>query len=810
MSRGFARFSPRSRPLSPDVIVYVRLFGGASIDGPAGPLSGRATQRHRLGLLALLAVQRRLTRDKLIAYLWPSSGETRGRRLLSDSVYRINQAFDGEAIVAAGDELRLDASVVDADVIEFRNAMTAGEYEVAAALYAGPFLDGFFIDDADEFERWVDASRTQFSAEHAAALAALADAAQAAGKHHDAVDWSRRLATADPYSARHALRLMTALAAAGDRVAAIRHARIYTLMLEQELGLEPDPDVAAFAERLVREPPSAARAHPEQTAIADSVAHSDQPPSGRLDVDAPAPDEPVADPPAADVHAAGPPPPPAVRRIRRSGLWRAAAALALAVAGSAAWLATRQGNAESPIGHSAIAVLPFADLSQDGDHEYFADGITEELINALAGIDGVLVSARTSAFAFKGRSVDVREVGRQLGAGSILEGSVRRSGDRVRITAQLIDAATGYHLWSQTYERPMEDVFDIQDQIAAAIVGTVRGTILGETEQRHAGPPDRDVEAYQLYLKGRYNWHRRTGASLRLAAEMFEQAVARAPDYAQAHVGLGDAYAVLGFYEFLPPAEAFPRAQAAAVKALELDPTLARAHATLGYVALYHEWQWSRAEAEFRRAIELAPTYSTAHQWYANFLTAMGRFDEAELAMQQAQQLDPLSLIANAALGWVHFFARNYEEAIAQCLRTLELDPGFELAHLWQGMALEQLGRHDEAAAAIATALRLGDGSAITRAALARSRALQGREAEARAILDGLTGSGQAGYLPAYDIARVFLALGQHDHALKWLERAFVDRSHSMVFLRVDPAFDDLRTDPRFLSLVERTGLNEP
>lgn len=801
------------------MIVYVRFFGGASIDGPAGPLTGRAAQRHRLGLLALLAIQRRLTRDKLIAYLWPSSSESRARRLLSDSIYRINQAFGADAIVAVGEELRLVTAVVGADVIEFRAATAVGNHEAAAAVYTGPFLDGFFLDDADEFERWVDATRLQLASEYEAALGALADAAQAAEDHLGAVDWCRRLAAADPYSARHALRLMKALAAAGDRVAAIRHARVYTVLLEQELGLAPDDEVTVLAERLTREPPTAARVRAASGPAAAGPPSDGLPRGEPQDATSPvAPDlgtdrsrRPVAyaSVAGADVNAAKPPAPVRSTRWRRNR-WRAAAGLALVAIGTAVWLSTRDGNAESAIGHSVIAVLPFADLSQDGDHEYFADGVTEELINALAGIDGILVSARTSAFAFKGRSVDVREVGRQLGAGSILEGSVRRSGDRVRITAQLIDAATGYHLWSQTYERPMEDVFDIQDQISAAIVGTVRGTILGEAEQRPAGPPDRDVEVYQLYLKGRYNWHRRTGASLRLAAELFEQAVARAPDYAQAHVGLGDAYAVLGFYEFLPPAEAFPRAKAAALKALELDPTLARAHATLGYVALYHEWQWSRAEAEFRRAIELAPTYSTAHQWYANFLTAMGRFEEAEFAMQQAQQLDPLSLIANAALGWVHFFAGDYEDAIGQCLRTLELDPGFELAHLWQGMALEQLGRHDEAAAAIATALRLGDGSAITRAALARSRALQGREADARAILDELTRSGEAGYLPAYDIARVLLALGEPDRALEWLERAFMDRSHSMVFLRVDPAFDDLRTDPRFLSLVERTGLNEP
>jgi TolB-like protein/Flp pilus assembly protein TadD len=459
-----------------------------------------------------------------------------------------------------------------------------------------------------------------------------------------------------------------------------------------------------------------------------------------------------------------------------------------------------------PDGPRAIAVLPFVHLGPDDGQAYLGDGIAEELIGALGGVDGIRVVGRTSAFQFRGRDVHPRQIGRALGVEAIIEGSVRVAGARLRVMARLVDVETGYHLWSETYERPMEDVLRIQDEIVRSIVGTLRG--------RLAAPPPAgeiaslvDAEAYNLYLQGRFLWHRRTGPDLRRAVQLMEEAVRRAPDYARAHVGLGDAYAVLGFYDFLPPDEAFPAAKASALRALELDRTLAGAHATLGYVALYHEWDWARAEAEFRKAIEHAPSYSTAHQWYANFLTAMGRFPEAEAAMRHAQELDPLSLIANAALGWVRYYAGEYEGAVAQCQRTLDLDPAFELAHLWLGQALERLGRPDEAEAAVRRAVELGDRSAITRAALARILAGQGRDAESRAILADLVAQDGSRYLPSYEIAQVHAELGDRPGALQWLDRAYRERSHSMVFLRVDPGFETLRGDPAFEVLADRVGL---
>jgi TolB-like protein/DNA-binding SARP family transcriptional activator/Flp pilus assembly protein TadD len=771
--------------------VYLKVFGGASIEGPSGPLGGRAVHRHRLGLLALLAAHSRITREKVIAYLWPSASETRGRRLLSDSIYRIHAGLRCEAILGAGDDLRLNPDCLACDMVEFRRAMEAGDFHRAAEVYAGPFLDGFFIPDADEFERWASRVRDGLAADHQRALEGLATAAEEAGDAAAAVRWWRQAAATDPLSTRFTVRLMHALARAGDRGAAIRQAQAHSRALQEELGAAPDPEVEELLERIRQEPPR------PSGQLLSPAAGRDLGPATRI--------PPHASDPAARVPVERP-----VAGKVGSGVFRRRARavvvvlIVVAMAALAGWLLN--GRDPAPGGPRAIAVLPFVDLGPGNGHAYLGEGIAEELIGALGGMDGMRVVGRTSAFTFGGRDVSARQIGRTLDVDAILEGSVRVADGRLRVMARLVDVETGYHLWSETYERPMEDVLRIQDEIVRSIVGTLRGQ-LTTAPRDGAAVPLVDPEAYNLYLQGRFLWHRRTGPDLRRAVQLMEEAVRRAPDYARAHVGLGDAYAVLGFYDFLPPDDAFPAAKSAALRALELDPTLAGAHATLAYVALYHEWDWPRAEAEFQRAIELAPSYSTAHQWYANFLTAMGRFPEAEAAMRHAQELDPLSLIANAALGWVRYYAGEYELAVAQCQRTLDLDPDFELAHLWLGQALERLGRLDEAEDAVRRAVELGDRSAISRAALARILAHQGRDAEARAILADLVAEDGSRYLPSYEIAQVHAALGDRAGALHWLERAYRERSHSMVFLRVDPGFETLRGDRAFEVLAVRVRL---
>jgi serine/threonine-protein kinase len=452
---------------------------------------------------------------------------------------------------------------------------------------------------------------------------------------------------------------------------------------------------------------------------------------------------------------------------------------------------------------ATVAVLPFVDRSPGRDQEYFSDGITEELISTLARTEGVRVASRTSSFAFKNRNADIRVIADSLDVATVVEGSVRRDGEALRIDARLVNASDGSLLWTDSFDRRSGDAFMVQQEIARAIAQTLRVKLVGGSGS--SGVPAPDEAAYEWYLKGRYAWYTRSEEGLRTAVTYFQRAVDEDSLYVQAHAGLADAYAVLGFYDYMTPMDAFPKAEASARRAADLAPFLAGPRATLGYAALYHRWDFKKGEEEFRRSISLNATYSTAHQWYANLLTAAGRFDEAEREMRRAQEIDPLSLIASAALGWVQYYAGDYAAAAAQCLRTLELNPTYGLAHLWRGWALQEMDSLDAAVESHRQALAVSDSSALYIASLARSLAKRGDRAEAESLLQRLQARLNAGtYTPAYEIAKVHEALGRPDEALKWLDRAFEQRAHSMVFLRVDPQLKQLRSHPRFRELVRQ------
>jgi serine/threonine-protein kinase len=469
-----------------------------------------------------------------------------------------------------------------------------------------------------------------------------------------------------------------------------------------------------------------------------------------------------------------------------------------------AWLRDRSPSAPIAPAQATVAVLPFADRSPGHDQEYFSDGVTEELISTLARMENVRVASRTSAFAFKNRNVDIRAIAETLGVATVVEGSVRREGETLRITAQLVNAADGYPLWSETYDRRSGDAFTIQQEIARAIAQTLRLKLVGPAADS-SGALTPNAAAYELYLKGRYAWYTRTESGLRDAVSYFTQAVAEDSLYVRAHAGLADAYAIQGFYDYARPVEAFPKAEAAARRAAILAPFLAGPRATLGYVAVYHRWDFERAEEEFQRAISLDANYSTAHQWYANMLTAAGRFPEAEREMRRAREIDPLSLIANAALGWVLYYAGDHAAAAAQCLRTLEQNPSYALAHLWRGWALQEMDSLDAAVESHRRALSGSDSSALYVAALARALALRGDRTEAEALLHRLQARVDSGhYTPAYELAKVHEALGRPDEAIKWLERAYQQRAHSLVFLRVDPQLERLHPHPAFQRLVRQ------
>lgn len=805
----------------------LRLFGGASIEGPDGPLAGRAAQRHRIALLALLAATPRggVTRDKLIAHLWPERDAERARHALSDSVYRINKALGKEAVLAAGDELRLDPERLPSDLAAFREALEEDDWERAIGVYAGPFLDGFHLPKAAEFERWLDGERDRLARRYASALEALAEERAAAGDPTGAVAAWRRRAAHDRYDSRIAVRLMQALEAAGNRAGALRHARIHARLLEQEFGTGPDPHVLALAERLREAPapkrPAAAgptakapRGRPEGRETPEGLREAPQasPRTPAVPRDAPA-EEPAASSgtPAAGAGAArGDPARP--HRARRPLFGAAVGAALLVLAAVGARLAWESAATPSspPSPSASIAVLPFENLSPDEENRYFGDGVTEDILTNLSSFGDLRVIARASVMQYRDRRRPIPQIAKELGVGYILEGSVRRADDRVRITAQLVDAEMNAQVWAETYDRKLEDVFAVQSDIARTVAGALEAELAPEVAQRIARAPTDDLDAYNLYLRGRFFWHLRTEEDLRRSARFFEQAVERDPGYARAWAGLADAYSVLAFYDYLPPRTAYPEAKEAATRALAIDETLAEAHASLGYITLYYDWDGAKSEAEFRRAIELNPSYTVGHQWYANLLVAMGRFEEAAREMTRAREVNPLSLIANGALGWVYYYAGRYEDAVRQCDLALEMDADWDLGYLWRGLALERLDRTEEAIRSFRRAVRLSGGSGITVAALAHALAGAGETGEARELVTGLIEAGEEGrYQPSFEIAKVHVALNEKEEALRWLERAYEERSHSMVFLKVDPQLAPLRSEPGFRPLLEKVGLEE-
>jgi serine/threonine-protein kinase len=452
----------------------------------------------------------------------------------------------------------------------------------------------------------------------------------------------------------------------------------------------------------------------------------------------------------------------------------------------------------------SIAVLPLANLSGDPEQEYFADGMTEELITNLGKISALRVISRTSVMRYKKTEKPLPQIARELGVDGIVEGSVLRVGDRVRITAQLIQAEQERHLWAESYERDLRDILALQSEVARAIASEVKAALTPQEQTRLASTRPVNPDAHEAYLKGRYYWNLRTEEGLKKSIEYFQQAIEKDPGCALAYAGLADSYVVVSTWNVMAPKEAYPRAKAAAFKALEMDETLAEAHASLGAAREEYDWDWVGAEKEFRRAIELNPGYATAHQWYAEYLSHMGRNNEAIAEAKRAQELDPLSLIINAIRGRVCFYARRYDEAIAQCRRTLELNPGFYPAHLYLGWAYEQEKLYAEAISEYQKAIALEQGNPRLAADLARGYAAVGKRTEAVNIISHLEELSKRRYVPSYAMALTHAALGDASRAFQWLDKAYQDRDSQLVWLKAEPGFDSLRSDPRFQDLLRR------
>ena len=472
---------------------------------------------------------------------------------------------------------------------------------------------------------------------------------------------------------------------------------------------------------------------------------------------------------------------------------------------------SKTGYREAHHSPRSIAVLPFANMSADPENEYFSDGMAEEVINALTQVKDLRVAARTSSFAFKTKTMDIAEIGQRLNVDIVLEGSVRKVGSRLRITAQLINVSDGYHLWSEQYDRELDDVFAIQDEIALAIVGKLKINLVPDEKARLVKKQTVNLAAHEAYLKGRYFWNQR-GPALKRAVDLFQLALAEDDNYAAAYAGLADSYALLGFYGYFPPNDVMPKAKEAAQRALEIDEKLAEAHSSLGFIHTIFDWDWESASREFERALELNPNYSPARYWRINLLITQGRMEEAISELRRSLEYDPLSMYMQAFLGILLLMGKKYRQASEQLQKALELDPNYFIARASLGVAYFFQGRAEEGILEIQQAIDLSDRDEWPMSSLGIVYAASGDQSRSREILMELEQRARDEYVSAIHIAAIHAQLGEKDEAFEWLERAYEERC--ALLFTVDSGtfyapFDSLKADPRYRDLLRRIGLKD-
>ena len=497
------------------------------------------------------------------------------------------------------------------------------------------------------------------------------------------------------------------------------------------------------------------------------------------------------------------------RRTSHKLLWMTAVvailAAALFVGGRLNLFQSKPRTTTGIASDKSIAVLPFDNLSRDPDNAYFAEGIQDEILTRLAKIADLKVISRTSTQHFKSSPDNLPQIAKQLGVANILEGSVQKASDQVRVNVQLINAASDAHLWAETYDRKLTDIFGVESDIAKTIADALQARLTGSEKTAIAKRPTANSEAYELYLKGRFFWNKRTGPDLRKAIGYFDQAISKDPSYALAYAGLADSYLLLPAFGAASPQDSIPQAKAAAKHALELDDSLAEAHASSGRILSGYDFAFDQSIKEFERAIQLNPNYAMAHHWISSGpLSALARFDRAIAEGRRAVELDPLSLVDNVDLGWVYFAARRYDEAIAQMRKTIEIDSRFYLAHYYLGEALQLKGQLADAIAEYRKAVELDD-DPFALALLGQAYARAGQRDEAQKILARLTEEAKSRYVSAYGVALMFIGLGDKEQAMDALERAFREGAgNDIISIKVDPILDDLRGQPRFEALAQK------
>ncbi len=795
-------------------MLRLRAYGGLSLERDGTPYVGPAAQRRRLAVLGMIAASEAgVSRDRLADYIWPAAEPARARHSLDEALSSLRRELRSEDLFIGVATLRLNAAVLACDLVEQAVALEAGNAEKAVALYGGPFLDGFYIPGAVDFEQWVESERSRRARTHARVLEGLAVRAEERNDAAAAVlCWQARVAL-DPLDTPATLRLLHALTSAGNPAEALRVARVHETLVRDEVDSTPGPDWATAVDRL-RAQLSTPTARPTPVVAADeardvSIETASADRAGSSAVATPRETVTSGGSHALVQHANQP---RTQRRWPKALTVGTAVLLLVALTSYAVWSrrpslvrsVERASLAGIAVDHASVAILPFASTGVDPADEHFSDGLTDEIIGALSKVPGLKVTGHTSAFAFKGRGLSVRTIAETLGVATVLEGSVRRVDNRLKISVQLVSATDNRVLWSESYDRDLKDVFAVQEEIARAIVGALAPTI-GNRLGRVMPNPARDVATYELYLEGRYFWGRRTPGDLRRAVEYFEQAVARDPTYAQAYAGLADAHVLLVILADGPPRAELPAARAAAAAAIRLDPTLAEAHSALGNIREGFDWDSRGADQEFARAIALDPGYATAHLYWGIHLINRGRLDEALSQLTQARALDPLSAPVRMQLGRAYIAARRPDQAVASLQAAVELNHEFDAAYLQLGDAFFQLGKPAEALTAFRRAALLNGRRDSVQ--LAYALAASGQRAEAKSLLASLLSASRDTYAPPVPVARAYVALGDADAAFMWLSRGITEHAGAMRTIKVSPAFDPLHSDRRWSPLLRQMGL---
>ena len=757
-------------------------------------------QRKTLALLTLLAASRSqgISRERLAAYLWPESDTERARGALKQALHVVRRQLGSPEVILGTSELRLNPSYIESDVGAFLGALEDGNLELAARLYSGPFLDGFHLPGAPEFEQWVSVQRDEFARRYASAVERLASDADARGDSEAAIPWLRRLQSTDPFSARVTLRLMRALDAAGERVAALRCAQVHEALLREELDSPPDPEIAVLAAHLREE--SVRRIKPREPTYS--------PPS----VSAPSQDAPT---PLGSAPAEAPSPVrPEERRhtFRTSHFAAALVVFAAVILAVALFVADQRGGPEDEApGVSAdqsVAVLPFANASGDSATNHLSDGITDELTDALSRVEGLRVAPRTVTSALKRQGLDLGKIADTLGVAAVVEGAVHRDADRLKVNAQLVRAHDRTVLWSETYDREPTEFLAVQEEIARAIVRALYPQRSASERAVLIRPRTTDTEAYDLYMRGRNKWRQRTRDGLQQAVVFFEEAIERDPTFAMAHAGLAATYVNLSNFGYLNPGEALARAEVAADRALAIDPLLVEGHATKGFV-LASRLEFEAAEAAFQRAIKLNPNFSWAHHYYTLLLLMMGRTNEALEQNRQALATEPLSLPANATQGIILLQRGDYPAADRELQRALTLSPNFQLTQYYLGVVRAALGRDADAGQLLERAAQQAPDFTGIPGARAFVFQRTGRRQAADSLLRDIETQAREGDNRArVNLAFAYAALGRMDAAFTLFDQVQWDVP-SVIELRADPLLRPMRADPRYPSLLQKIGADQ-